>query len=228
MLFRSPADAALPNGTSCDVTMCLTGETCTAGTCGGGSPVVCAACESCDETAGCVAAPLESCRHTVLPGKSSLLIKDQSPDDSDKIIWKWARGEETTVADFGTPGVDDGYAVCLYDETTLTPALVTRMTAPAAGTCGGNACWRSVSSGFKYVDVEVTPDGVRKLLLKSGASGSSAVTLKAKGANTPMPALPLGSVLRLQLHGNGECWEATFSPGGISQNDVLGFQAHSD
>jgi cysteine-rich repeat protein len=223
-----PPDGALPNGTPCDVSMCLTGETCTGGTCGGGSPVVCAACESCDAAAGCVAAPAEVCRQTVLPGKSTLLIKNQNPDDSDKIVWKWARGDETTVADFGTPDSDDSYAFCLYDESTPTPALVMRMLAPAAGACGGNACWRSTSSGFKYVDVELTPDGIRKLLLKSGASGRSTIKLKAKGANIPMPPLPLGNVLRLQLHGNGECWEATFSPGGVKDNDVLGFQAHSD
>ena len=78
------------------------------------------------------------------------------------------------------------------------------------------------------MDAELTPDGVRKLLLKAGANGSAAITFKGKGGNLPMPTLPLGSVLRLQLHGNDQCWEATFSPGGISQNNSLGFQAHSD
>jgi cysteine-rich repeat protein len=223
-----PADLALPNGTGCDQSACLTGETCTAGDCGGGAPVACDACERCDETAGCIATPVEVCRQTIEPGKSTLLIKDQNPSDSDKIVWKWARGEETTLADLGTPALDDDYDVCLYDQTTLTTTLVARFEAPAAGACAGNVCWRPTSSGFKYVDPELTPDGIRKLLLKTGSSGKAAVTFKAKGANVPMPALPLGSVLRLQLQGNDQCWEATFSPGGVSQNDILGFKARSD
>ncbi|HWP65316.1 MAG TPA: hypothetical protein VNO26_05330 [Candidatus Limnocylindria bacterium] len=223
-----PADGALPDGSPCDVTACLTGETCTNGECGGGSPVVCPECESCDPTAGCVATPMQVCRQTVIPGKSKLLIKDQNPSDTDKLVWKWARGEQTAVADFGTPAVDDDYAICLYDETTLVPALVTRLSAPAAGACGGKPCWRTTSSGLKYVDAELTPNGIRKLVLKAGGDGSAAITLKAKGSNIPMPSLPLGSVLRLQVQGNGECWEATFSPGGVTQNNTLGYQAKSD
>jgi cysteine-rich repeat protein len=223
-----PADVLVPDGTDCDATACLTGETCAAGICGGGSPVACAVCEGCNAVAGCVAAPVEVCRQPILPGRSTLLMKDQNPSTSDKIVWKWAKGEETTPADFGTPNLDDDYTVCLYDETTLSTALVARIMAPAAGACTGGGCWRSTSSGFKYVDPDLTPDGIRKMLLKGGASGTSAITFKAKGDNIPMPILPLGSVLRLQLQGNGECWEATFSPGGISQNDFTGFQARSD
>jgi cysteine-rich repeat protein len=223
-----PADGPLPDGTGCDTSACATGETCTAGVCAGGAPVVCPTCEACDETAGCIPTPAPVCRQTLLPEKSSLLIKERVPDASDKMVWKWAKGEATTEADFGTPTLDDAYAVCLYDESALATTLAMSLRAPAAGVCAGVNCWRTTSSGYKYVDPELTPDGVRRLLLKAGANGLAGITFKAQGVNVSMPALPLGSVLRLQLQGNGECWQATFSPGGITQNDPTGFKARSD
>jgi cysteine-rich repeat protein len=223
-----PPDAPLPNGTTCDVSACETGETCTAGVCGGGVPLECPACESCAPSSGCVPTPAAVCRHTIEPERSQLLIKDRLPDETDKIVWKWSKGEETAPADFGTPVVDDDYALCVYDESTLDPALATGLSAPAAGACGGGACWRATSKGYKYVDPDLTPHGIRRMVLKAGGNGSSTITVKAKGVDIPMPVLPLGSVLRVQLRGNGECWEATYSPGGIKQNDVAGFQARSD
>jgi len=210
------------------VSACETGETCTAGVCGGGAPLECPACESCDVSSGCVPTPAPVCRHTIAPEKSQLLIKDRLPDETDKIVWKWSKGEETAPGDFGTPNLDDDYALCFYDETTLTTTLATSLSAPAGGACGGGACWRATSSGYKYVDPELTPQGIRRMVLKGGGNGSSTIAFKAKGVDIPMPVLPLGSVLRVQLRGNGECWQATYSPGGIKQNDVAGFQARSD
>jgi cysteine-rich repeat protein len=223
-----PADTALPDGMACQSSPCRTDETCTDGVCGGGSTVVCGDCERCDATAGCVAAPVEVCRQTIEGGRSTLLIKDLNPNEGDKIIWKWTRGEETTLADVGTPTEDDGYVLCLYDESTPSTALVTRLRAPAAGACASNACWRSSSSGYKYVDPELTPDGIRKMLIRVGGNGRALVSFKAKGPNTPTPLLPLQSQLRVQLQGNGECWEATYSAGGTSENDYLEFRARSD
>jgi cysteine-rich repeat protein len=223
-----PADVPVPNGTSCDVSACAIGETCTAGVCGGGTPVVCGACEACDPGAGCVPTPAQVCWHSILPEKSKLLIKNQIPDDSDTIVWKWGKGELTSALDFGTPHLDDAYTVCLFDETAPAPVLLAHLTAPPAGVCGGGPCWRPTSTGFKYIDADLTPDGASKVLLKAGASGQSAMKFKAKGVNVPMPALPLSNALRLQLQGNGECWEATFAPGTVSQNAATLFKANSD
>jgi len=223
-----PPDLPLPNGTSCESDECLLGESCQDGTCAGGTPLACGACEGCDPELGCVPEPAQVCRHGILPEKSTILLKNRIPDTSDKLVWKWARGEETAPLDFGTPNLDDGYALCLYDESTFSPVLAAVLEAPAGGTCGTNACWRPASGGYKYVDPLLTPDGTQRLILKAGPSGKAAMTFKAKGANIPMPALPLGSVLRLQLRGNGDCWEATFSASGITQNDAAGLKARSD
>ena len=61
-------------------------------------------------------------------------------------------------------------------------------------------------------------------MLKAGIDGKAKVVVKGGGPNLSagvlgMPPLPLLFPARLQLQGpGGECWEAVFSPNGVTTN----------
>ena len=107
------------------------------------------------------------------------------------------------------------YRVCLYDETGGVPALVSEAEIPAGGYCRGKACWKRLpgDKGFTYVDRDRTPDGVAKLVLKTGTQGRAKLLLSLKGANFAIPAIPLaqdGAVTIQLLNSAGTCWTARF------------------
>jgi len=223
-----PADANEPDSTPCDDDACLDDQSCTAGVCGGGVPVVCPACESCDPDVGCVGAPRPSCRETFIPGKSTLIVKDKAGDAKDKIVWKWAKGQTTELADYGDPLTTDGFEFCIFDESGATPVVVGGSRMPAGDTCPEKACWRTTSSGFKYADKLGTPDGIIKMLLKAGEDGTALALVKGKGELLSTPVLPLGASTRVQLRGTDACWEAVFSAAGTKRSDVNIFKGLSD
>src|SRR5262249_20474686 len=74
--------------------------------------------------------PPATCRRTVEAGKSSLQLRDKTPDTGDQLVWTWA-GQATAKADFREPLGSDDYAHCLYDS----GALVASATAAHGGTC---------------------------------------------------------------------------------------------
>jgi ELWxxDGT repeat protein len=136
----------------------------------------------------CSAVPLPDCRRPTEPGASKLRLKDRTPDTRDAARWTWTRGEETSPGDLGDPRATSGYALCLYDGAAL------RMTlrAPAGGTCRGRPCWKA----GREPDVD----------------GKARARVVASGSSVPLPALAtLAFPLRVQLQGNGHCWEATFA-----------------
>jgi hypothetical protein len=219
-----PADGFEPDGTPCDDgNACVVGEECTAGTCGGGVGEVCTGCETCVPGTGCEELPRNDCFVATIPLKSKMLIKDTTPDDIDKVIWKWIKGEAVTTADFGDPLATDDYAFCVYDAT----GLVMGMAAPAGGTCGTKPCWKALNGkGFKYVNKLGTPDGMTKLLLKSGTTGLSKVIMKGKGANIPMPALPLTLNVQAEIRSaNGQCWSTIHTATGTTRNEAGQFKS---
>src|SRR5262249_61942349 len=112
-----------------------------------------------------------ACRLPVVAGKASLQIVDRTIDDKDQLTWKWLRGADTSVADFGNPAATDSYVLCLYDDTGLRAAL----RIPAGGTCAGKPCWRGTSTGFLYMDKDATPDGITQLTLKAGLLGKAQI-----------------------------------------------------
>jgi len=85
------------------------GDVCTNDHCDGAGScvfldgVICPACEACDPQIGCVVAPKVDCREPVEPFKALVLLKNQSDDTKDKLIWKWIKGEKTDLGDFGGP-----------------------------------------------------------------------------------------------------------------------------
>ena len=70
-----------------------------------------------------------------------MLIKDTTPDDVDKLIWKWIKGEAVTTPEFGDPLATDDYAFCVFDPS----GIVMSAAIPAGGTCGTKPCWKALN-----------------------------------------------------------------------------------
>ena len=142
-----------------------------------------------------------------------MLIKDRLDDAKDLFSWKWRSSGPTAKADFGSPTATTDYAVCVYDQSGPGPTLRMAATAPAGGVCAGRPCWRETSSGFRYADRELTPDGLATIRLKAGSDGSGRITLAARGTALPLPSLPFTPpvTVQLQRRDGAACWSATFS-----------------
>jgi len=170
---------------------------------------------------GCASTPVGGCR---VPNKTILLVKNGPTPTKDKLVWKFLKGPATTAGDFGSPTTTDDYELCIYGG----GSLLTSATAPAGGTCAGRPCWKDRGvKGYKYVDRDTTPNGIQKLILKSGDILRSKVVVKAKGANLDLPSLPIMAFpLVVQLQGeHGECWDGTFDLGDVRSNDASAFKA---
>ena len=241
-----PADALAPAETPCDAD----NDVCTVDECNGGgmcvqlSPTVCgdgetqAVCgETCDDgnvddgdgcgatcltetTLTCGPAPLSTCFHPVLSAKASLSMKRGSTLFKDQLKWLWLAGERTTLADYGSPLSATQYTLCLYDNT----GLRLHANVPAGGLCAGKSCWKAVgTTGFRYGDKDLTPDGVQKLNLKSGTDGKAQVKLTVRGANLGLPDLStIAQPVTVQIkNSNGKCWEAIFSAPSRYQSSTI-------
>jgi hypothetical protein len=176
-------------------------------------------------TASCMPAPA-ACRTTTAARRSSILLRDKTPDTADSVTWKWTRGMGTTKSDFGDPLAATDYALCLY----ANGALVQGWAIPAGDTCGGKPCWKASAKGFSYADKERTPDGIQALKLVEGAAGRAKITLTGKG-----PALALAGLdtlagtldVQMQRAGGAPCWGARFTPP-FQKQDATQLRAVSD
>ncbi len=179
------------------------------------------------ETGACAATPATGCRQPTVAGASQLQVRNASIDAKDRLQWKWGKGAATAKSDFGDPLVDTDYRLCLYDGQ---GTLLSHESAPAAGTCNAKSpkpCWRESASGFRYVDHDLTPDGVQQLVLRAGPDGKAQIALKGRGANLHMPALPISHLpVQAQIANTaGACWSATY--GTTLRDDAAIFKAKS-
>lgn len=185
-----------------------------------------------------------TCRGSILPGKSKLLLRNDGTDPADLAInWKLVRAEATAATDYGDPLTSDDLFFCLYNDTggSAGGALVTQAALPASGLCAGKPCWKGLgepagAKGFKYKDRERTPNGVLKAVLKAGAEGKSQIVFKAGRGNLATgpaggpPSIPIIGSLTAQLHApaTGTCWGATFQAATAKRNSGGIFQASAD
>jgi CSLREA domain-containing protein len=209
----SPACEALdqqgvprPQGVRCDIGAVESGGTPTTSTTTSTSTTTTTIAPICGQV------PLGGCQAS-LSGKGSLLIKDRSDDTKDLFGWKWRSSGPTAKTDFGSPITTTDYAVCVYDQSTAGPTLRLAAIAPAGGVCAGTSCWKETSSGFRYADRQLTPDGLTTIRLKAGAAGAGRITVKGRGAPLPLPSLPLVApvMVQLQRRDGAACWMALFS-----------------
>ena len=226
---------AEPDGGACDDgEVCTGGDQCASATCVGtpvadGSP--CDDGTQCTDD-GCVAgscvgvpAPAPVCKAPTLPLKSQLVMKDKSPDKGDQVVWKWTKGQATTLLELGSPTSTDEYELCVYG---VGPSLLFKGRFPAGGICKGVACWKTITGkGFGYKDKDRTPHGMEKLQLVSGIAGAAKTSAKGKGDLLEMPTLgSLALPVRAQLRGAGGCWGATYSTAIVNTSEQ--FKAKSD
>jgi acyl-homoserine lactone acylase PvdQ len=176
----------------------------------------------------CGATPAASCRAPIAPGGAQLQARNVSPDTKDRLQWKWGKGAATAKSAFGSPTVDTDYRLCIYDGQ---DSLLSHASAPAGGNCNAKSpkpCWRENAGGFRYVDRDLTPDGVQQLILRAGVAGKAKITFKGRGPTLQTPALPIAHLpVKVQLTNTvGECWDATYST--TLKNQTGTFKAKSD
>jgi hypothetical protein len=102
----------------------------------------------------------------------------------------------------------------------------------AGGTCATKLCWSEKTTGFKYKDKDLTPDGMLQILLKEGlTAGKAKIIVKGKGVNLDMPNLTaLTSPVTMQIRnvGTGECWGAQYSFPPVIRHDAVIFKDKAD
>jgi len=180
--------------------------------CGG----TCDPCEICNPIDGCVAMPATGCRTAADPRATRLHIRDSTPD---LVEFIWKKGAATTKADFGNPVSPSGagYQLCIYDQSGGTTSLLLSAGAPPDDFCNAQnpkPCWKETKHGFTYLDRDLTPDGLFKIVLKEGLDGKARITVKGKGDNLGITAERLAAIeppVTAQLKNTaGVCWEATY------------------
>jgi cysteine-rich repeat protein len=194
------------------------GEQCDDGNTVGGDG--CSATCQTESPLECSTVPRNDCRTPFIPGKATLMVKRGTTPDKDVIKWKWTKGRRTTVADFGDPRTTTDYRVCIYDA----GGLKVKSTAPAGGLCSFKPCWKaSGTSGFKYKDKQLTPEGALQLNLKQGADGKAQIQFAGKGMLLALPNLSsVTEPVRVQLrNSDGLCWEAVYSAPSIKHTSEL-------
>jgi hypothetical protein len=199
---------------------CTGDETCQNGSCASaGDPCTSGSCDEPSDQclmAGCEAAPLAGCRTAL---KSIFLVKDQTDNNKDKLIWKWIKGEASSQPDFANPQLTADYTLCIYSgpgENLIGEAVV-----PPS-----SSKWTPISTkGYKYKDPGRIEDGIQKIILKGGAANKSKALVKGKGVDLPdLPpasnsSLDIDLPVRVQLvnEDNGICFEGTYGAGAIKR-----------
>ncbi len=169
--------------------------------------------------------PVASCFETSSPGKSNLFIKEGGFKDS--LSWNWSRGVDIDkTADLASPTTTSAYVLCIYDETSNTPSLITELDIPAGGNCFATPCWIDNPTGYLY---KHKYGAVSRLSLAAGVGGKAKIGLKSTvGFSAPILPLHKDSKVSVRLHnlGNGKCFGANFSSSALS--DGASFKAISD
>lgn len=164
--------------------------------------------------------PVAGCFQAAPAKKWPLLLRDNSNDRRDRLVWKWRSSGQGNVSDFGNPVTTSSYKLCIYAGVAQTPVL--QAVAPAGGTCLGRPCWKSRGSkGFRYADRARTPDGLNRIVLRGNPAKTRAqIVVKGKGINLGMPMLPLTHPVIAQLTKSDgpECWEAVYSAPAIKSS----------
>jgi hypothetical protein len=156
----------------------------------------------------CPAAPT-ACRLPAVAATARVLLVDDADPAKDLLVWRWLRGVETDVADFGDPTTGTDYALCVYDGA----GLLLNAAAAGGGTCGrGRPCWTRTAKGFAYRDGSLGNDGMQRVVLRAGVDGKAKIVLRAKGQGLGVPGLgDLVSPVTVQLRNASVCWGAQYS-----------------
>lgn len=163
----------------------------------------------------CDPTPRSDCVAARSPAGASLDLTDRSPDDGDRVTWRF-RGGPSWV---GNPQLDTGLALCLYPPAAAPPVLLGG--ALPAGLCEGKPCWDGAPGGFKYKDRQTYVSGTERIALTSSPRGGTRVALRGRGPVLDSPDLTsLATPFVVQLQGtHGTCWGASFPAAGVRRQD---------
>lgn len=209
-----PTDVKQPDGTSCaDGQFCNGAEQCRGGVCQSGvEPCLLLCDEPHDQCAtGCPQMP-QTCRSAE---KSTLMIRNKVRDRRDKLIWKWAKGSQTSQAELGDPTSTADYALCVYAG--AASGLVGEAIIPA-----DMSRWSALSAdGYIYEDATAAEDGIFKVVLEGSERNKSKVQVKGRGPELTDVPLPVAAPVTVQLINgdNGLCWGTSYSAAQIVKND---------
>ena len=231
--FGSGAPGSGTNGQVCDDgNGCTSGDVCQAGNCAGAAVLD---GTTCDDGSGCTSGdvcaagscvgtptPIDTCKSPFVAAKAQLTIKVSPAPSRDTLVWKWAKGSNTQLADFGNPLASGDYELCVFDRHAGTPTVAFDTRIPA----GLN--WAAFGKGYRYRDKALTHGGVNSIVLKPGTDGLANVVLRAKGQNLAVPAMPFAQApsMTVQLLGTNACWQATYSSSTTNTSTL--FRAKSD
>jgi hypothetical protein len=134
-------------------------------------------------------------------------------DLRDIVAWRWRTNGAIPLADFGDPVTTSTYSLCVYAG--VVPQLIMELRAPAGGTChNGKPCWKSRGpKGFRYRDLDKTPHGITRIMLRTVPAHLADIVVRARGPNIDMPMFPIALPVKAQLvkSDGPECWESNFS-----------------
>lgn len=180
----------------------------------------------------CAPAPLGGCL-VPAPAKGVFALSKKAGEPTkSKMGWKWNKGTDTNIADFGNPATGStNYRLCVYDGT---GTLIMQPSIPAGGMCSGKPCWKTTTKGFKYKDKLGTSNGVTGLSLSMNtAPGKAKIGVQGKGMNLLIPTLPLDQTTPVQVQlinsTTSVCWGASYSnPPGSRPADTLKWKDKND
>jgi CSLREA domain-containing protein len=140
--------------------------------------------------------------------KSSLLLKDLSPDGSkDALKWTFQGGtSDITQAQLGNPTTGTVYNLCLYYGSTLRSAI--RLSDASK--------WSAIgTTGYKYKDSSASAGGISAVTMKAGAAGKTKLTFTGKGDNLPdplpIPSIPPSITVVARNSSTSTCFSATYT-----------------
>jgi hapalindole H/12-epi-hapalindole U/12-epi-fischerindole U synthase len=176
----------------------------------------------------CPELPPSGCK-AASTGRSSLSFAEGSTPERSAGSWLW-KGAATTLEELDSPATTTTYLFCVYEGE---DDVAAGFRVSAGGTCGGNDCWTTSASGFRYKDRDGANSGLTSLQLKAGDDGKALIKLKARGGQLDVPSLPLdlvpsGARAVLLNEESGDCWEASYSATLSDPADTNKWKARSD
>jgi hypothetical protein len=188
----------------------------------------CSFCDICDAQGSCVTAPISPCKRPLAASASRLWV-DVTRPESPRLLWKWAKGQATSMAEFGSPETVDDYGMCIYEAATSAPHRIGSARLMAGENCPAPPCWHRGVTALRYRSSMGLP--FTSVRMRSGTDGRASIKMTARS----IPVLldfsgltgPAATPILVQLQSeNGSCWEATYSS--PTRNDGVKLNARSD
>jgi hypothetical protein len=167
----------------------------------------------------CPPIPRTHCRAAA---RGALTIKTiPGTPEKTRLAWKWSKGAATTLAELGDPLTTRITGLCVYSGA---PARLLALRVPPDA-----LRWKPKgTTGFVYADRTASADGVKRMVLKSGAAAKSLVAFVAGGVTMPIPALgalPAPITVQLVDHDSAVCLQTVFAADDLTVNTATKLKA---